>query len=142
MVSPVQIPPSAATYTVTLNYNDGQTANQTYTETENSFISLPTPTRSGYTFQGWYAGSTKVSSPYKVTGDVTLTAQWSLSSSSGGSSSSGDYQVTVDSGKNGKVTVSPSRADKGDTVTITVKPDKGYELDELTVTDTLPESPE
>ena len=35
----------------------------------------------------------------------------------------------------GKVTVSPNRADKGDTVTITVKADKGYELDELTVTD-------
>ena len=53
----------------------------------------------------------------------------------GGSSSSGDYQVTVDSVKNGKVTVSPSRADKGDTVTITVKPNDGYQLDKLTVTD-------
>lgn len=34
----------------------------------------------------------------------------------------------------GKISVSPSRADKGDTVTITVKPDKGYELDKLIVT--------
>ena len=41
----------------------------------------------------------------------------------------------MDSGKNGKVTVSPQRAEKGETVTITVKPDEGYELDELTVTD-------
>ena len=53
----------------------------------------------------------------------------------GGSSSSGDYIVSVDKTTHGKVTVSPSRADKGDTVTITVKPDTGYELDELTVTD-------
>ena len=53
----------------------------------------------------------------------------------GGSSSSGDYIVSVDKTTHGKVTVSPSRADKGDTVTITVKPDKGYELDELTITD-------
>lgn len=53
----------------------------------------------------------------------------------GGSSSSGDYIVSVDETTHGKVTVSPSRADKGDTVTITVKPDTGYELDELTVTD-------
>ena len=37
--------------------------------------------------------------------------------------------------QHGTVTVSPKRADKGDTVTITVKPDNGYELDELTVTD-------
>ncbi len=48
---------------------------------------------------------------------------------------SGDYLVSVDKRTGGKVTVSPSRADKGDTVIITVKPDKGYELDELTVTD-------
>ena len=54
---------------------------------------------------------------------------------SSGSSSSGDYIVSVDKTTHGKVTVSPSRADKGDTVTITVKPDTGYELDELTVTD-------
>ena len=51
------------------------------------------------------------------------------------SSSDGDYIVSVDTNKHGTVTVSPKRADKGDTVTITVKPDKGYELDELTVTD-------
>ena len=38
----------------------------------------------------------------------------------------------MDKTTHGKVTVSPSRADKGDTVTITVKPDTGYELDELT----------
>jgi hypothetical protein len=57
------------------------------------------------------------------------------SSSGGSSSSDGDYTVSVDTGKHGTVTVSPKRADKGDTVTITVKPDKGYELDELTVTD-------
>ena len=41
----------------------------------------------------------------------------------------------MENSKHGTVTVSPKRADKGDTVTITVKPDNGYELDELTVTD-------
>ena len=65
-------------------------------------------------------------------GTLTVTKR----SSGGGSSSSGsDYIVSVDSDKHGTVTVSPKRADKGDTVTITVKPDKDYELDELTVTD-------
>ena len=53
----------------------------------------------------------------------------------GGSSVSGDYIVSVDTTTGGKVTVSPGRADKGDTVTITVKPNEGYELDELFVTD-------
>lgn len=55
-------------------------------------------------------------------------------SSSGGGSSSGSFTVSVDSGKNGSVTVSPKRAEKGDTVTITVKPNEGYELDKLVVT--------
>ena len=56
---------------------------------------------------------------------------------SGGSSSSPTtrYTVSVDAGRNGDVTVSPSRAGRGDTVTITVEPDEGYELDELIVTD-------
>ena len=107
---------------------------------EGTEITLPTPTRTGYNFLGWYNGSTKVSSHYTVSDDVTLTAQWRYidqggGSSSGSGSSSGDYTVSVDAGKHGTVTVSPKRADKGDTVTITVKPDKGYELDELTVTD-------
>ena len=57
--------------------------------------------------------------------------------STGGSTDrpEGDYAIRVEAGKNGTVKVSPSRADKGDTVTITVKPNKGFELDELIVTD-------
>lgn len=53
----------------------------------------------------------------------------------GGSSSSTTYAISVEDSKNGSVSVSPKRAEKGDTVTITVKPDTGYELDELIVTD-------
>ena len=37
---------------ITLNYNDGVTANQTVTTTKLS--DLPTPTREGYVFDGWY----------------------------------------------------------------------------------------
>ena len=41
----------------------------------------------------------------------------------------------MDKATGGTVKVSPTRADKGDTVTITVNPNSGYELDTLTVTD-------
>ena len=40
---------------------------------------MPTPTRSGYTFQGWYtsqSGGSKVSSSTKITGNTTIYAQW------------------------------------------------------------------
>lgn len=54
---------------------------------------------------------------------------------SGGSGGSTRYSVTVEDADNGTVRVSPTRAERGDTVTITVDPDEGYELDELIVTD-------
>ena len=54
----------------------------------------------------------------------------------GGGSSSSGYTVSVDSSiDNGSISVSPSRASRGDTVTITVDPDEGYELDILIVKD-------
>ena len=39
-------------------------------------IDLPTPTRIGYDFDGWYDGETKVTSPYTPSKTVTLTAEW------------------------------------------------------------------
>ena len=121
-------------YTVTLDYADGETANSLYTVTEGTELTLPTPSRSGYTFESWYDGSSRVSSPYKVTKDVILTAEWDYNGSSS-SSGSTRYTVSVEDTDNGSVKVSPTRASKGSTVTVTVKPDEGYELDELTVTD-------
>ena len=56
-------------------------------------------------------------------------------SSGGSSSSSTRYTVSVEDTDNGSIRVSPTRAERGDTVTITVDPDTGYELDELVVTD-------
>jgi len=49
------------------------------TATNGSAIELLTPTYEGYTFDGWVliaGGLALISSPYTVTGDVTLYAQW------------------------------------------------------------------
>ena len=123
--------------TLTLKYNDGATADTTYNVASGTTITLPTPAyRSGYTFNGWYDGSTKVSSPYKVTKNVILTASWSYNYSGGSSSSDPTYSVSTPSKtEHGTVTVSPKNASKGDRVTVTVKPDSGYVLETLTVTD-------
>ena len=122
--------------TLTMKYNDGATADSTYNVASGTTITLPTPRRSGYTFNGWYDGSTKVSSPYEVTKNVTLTASWSYNYSGGSSSSDPTYSVSTPSKtEHGTVTVSPKSASKGDTVTVTVKPDSGYVLETLTVTD-------
>ena len=83
--------------TVTLNYNDNQaTPAKALKVAKDSTITLPTPTRSGYTFAGWYNGTTKVAAEYKAENNITLTAKWT-STSSGGYYY---YQPTTDTTKN------------------------------------------
>ena len=41
-------------------------------------LTLPTPTRDYYTFDGWYQGNTKIPSISGITADITLTAKWTL----------------------------------------------------------------
>ena len=122
--------------TLTMKYNDGATADSTYNVASGTTITLPTPRRSGYTFNGWYDGSKfyAVGASYTVSATVTLNASWSYISS--GSSYDPTYSVSTPSKtEHGTVTVSPKSASKGDTVTVTVKPDSGYVLETLTVTD-------
>ena len=68
---------SGTTYT----YGEGSgyiTANY-----KNNSVNLPTPTKSGYTFNGWYtasSGGTKVNNTYTPTENITLYAHWSANS--------------------------------------------------------------
>ena len=56
--------------------------------------------------------------------------------SGSGGSGSPSYAVDTDADiDHGTVTVKPSRAEKGDTVTITANPDEGYQVGKVTVTD-------
>ena len=64
-------------YTVSFNANGGFCNKTSVTlENGNTVGTLPIPTKSGYTFEGWYIGNTKVSEGYKPTGDITLVAKW------------------------------------------------------------------
>ena len=90
--------------------------------------------KNGYAFLGWYDGNKLYNAGEEVTitSNTTFTARWTYIDQG---STSGDYLVNVNKVTGGKITVTPGRADKGDTVTITVKPNDGYELDTLVVTD-------
>lgn len=93
--------------------------------------SLPNSTET-YTFTASYAGDDNHNA-------ATATCRVSVDRySSGGGSSGGSttrYTVSVEDTDSGSIRVSPTRAERGDTVTITVDPDTGYELDTLIVTD-------
>lgn len=94
---------------------------------------LPTPTKDGYVFLGWYDGDQKYTADtvYKVAGDTTLTAKWAeesfvlLKIYTGGKTDSADRIVDLTGYiKDSKVTL--------DTVTSIVKgyysAQSGYEL--------------
>lgn len=126
------------TVTLTLQYNDGASADTKYTVASGTEVPLPTPTRSGsYEFAGWFdeSGNKVTGTSYEVTANTTLTAQWTYTGSTGGSGGT-RYDIDVPSNiKNGDVSVSPSRARRGQTVTISVKPDRGYVLGDIAVYD-------
>ena len=84
------------------------------------------------TTQGRYGGKTF---PHTDAVDTVINPYVPSDDSSGSSSSSTRYTVSVEDTDHGSIRVSPTRAERGDTVTITVDPDTGYELDELIVTD-------
>lgn len=72
-------------YTATFNGNGGSTPSpSSITKEYNTALgTLPTCSRTGYTFLGWYtasSGGTKISSTTKITGTVTYYAQWSINS--------------------------------------------------------------
>ena len=119
-----------AQYTVTLKYNDGTTPDSVYTVSGNTTITLPTPSRSHYSFEGWYNGNNLVESSYTVTGNVELTAKWHRTSSH-----RYDGYITIINPKNGDVSVSDSWADEDDKITLTITPDKGYEVDKIEIVD-------
>ncbi|MBR4654923.1 MAG: SUMF1/EgtB/PvdO family nonheme iron enzyme [Kiritimatiellae bacterium] len=69
-------------YTVTFNANGGCGGTTRSVASGSAVGTLPTPTRSGYTFDGWWtaaSGGTKISTSTKVTGNVTYYAHWNAS---------------------------------------------------------------
>ena len=99
-------------YTVTYNANGGScgTASATY---QGTALTLPTPTREGYTFNGWYtaaSGGTKIGgagNSYTPSANITLYAQWIINS----------YTIKV-SATNATVKVNGTQLKDGSTVSI------------------------
>jgi uncharacterized repeat protein (TIGR02543 family) len=131
----IEVIPLSYTLTVVDSYADVSGAGA---HEEGEQVSIDAGSRPGYHFTGWtsagggsFADASSAQTTFTMPDEaVTIYAHWSKNSSSVSGS-----LVIVERSDHGKVTVSPQRAEKGETVTITVKSDEGYELDTLTVTD-------
>ena len=119
-------------YLITFNPNGGVCEIQnTRTDVNGALSSLPTPTRSGYTFLGWYTeDGTQVGEDTVFTQDTTLTAQWQYNAPP----ANPNYKITVQPTENGTVTA-PTSAKQGTEVTLTPIPDEGFDVGTVTVTD-------
>ena len=70
------------TYTVTFDANGGSVSPGSKTVTYDASYTVPTPTRTGYTFAGWYSGGTKYTGgTWKTASNTTLTASWTAKGS-------------------------------------------------------------
>ena len=139
----ITIPPEGGTlqpggdveYTVTVTF-DSQGGSQVPSQdiTVGEPVSQPDdPTRTGYRFLGWYTAATGGAHwdfTQPVTGDQTLYAQWAYLPPA-----NPNYKITIGDTENGTVTVNPTAAKEGTTVTITPVPDAGYQVGTVSVTD-------
>ena len=102
------IQPWAAGYTITLDANGGVVDPESHSVVfEKKIGNLPTPTRAGYNFVGWFdeeKGGTEYTADttYKADKDITLFAQWTAKqyaitfNANGGSAYSEEFKVTFD----------------------------------------------
>lgn len=117
---------------ITFNSNGGTSYKVT---TSNSVgVKLPTPTKDGYTFDGWYTSSnfsgTKLTGVYAPSENITLYAKWNLIPS-----------YTISFMENGGLQVQDVTAVSGSTVTLPTPTRYGYHFDGWCKNSSLTDSP-
>lgn len=89
--------------------------------------------RTTYTFAVRYAETDKYAA--SVASEAQFTTRKKSSSSSSSDTSAPTYGVSTGKTENGEISVTPAKAEAGETVTIKATPDSGYQLDKMTVKD-------
>ena len=68
--------PTVTKYTVTFDSDGGSSVSKQTVVSGKTATKPSNPTRSGYTFKGWYLNGAEYNFPSKVTKNITLTAKW------------------------------------------------------------------
>lgn len=110
---------AATLYTVTFNSNGGSAVSPIEQASEGASITMPTPTKSGYTFQGWVIGGTTkaAGAEYTPTANVTAYATWKENCTGGGGGGTTLFSAThtsssTMSASTGSVTLSSTSSEQ------------------------------
>jgi uncharacterized repeat protein (TIGR02543 family) len=96
-----------STLTVTFNSNGSTIASKPNLSYNQAVDALPTTSCTGYTFEGWYKGETKLTEATQITENVTYTAKWTLKAPT--VTAGENYSATYD-GKEHTISVTASHA--------------------------------
>ncbi len=111
-------------YTVTFNSDGGSSVSKQTVEEGKKATEPKAPTKKGYTFKGWYLGSTKYNFSNKVTKDITLKAKWEKVEEKEEQPTVKTYTVTFDA--NGGTSVAKQTIEEGKTATSKKTTRTGY----------------
>jgi uncharacterized repeat protein (TIGR02543 family) len=107
-------------YTVTYNANGGTVSPTSATVDAGSSTTLPTPSRSGFTFNGWYTASSGGSflglggTSYTPSSSITIFAQWAaITFTVTWNANGGTVSPTSNSGVSGTVVTTPTPTRSG-----------------------------
>jgi len=117
------------TYKITFDANGGAVSPASRKTNTSGKVSLPTPEREGYTFDGWYTkttGGSEVTKNTEFDDEATIYAHWTIKS----------YKVTFSAGANGVITAevggkdikTGAEVDYGESVKFTAEPADGYKV--------------
>jgi uncharacterized repeat protein (TIGR02543 family) len=123
-------------YTITFYANGGTVSQVTGTTgSGGKLASLPTPTRNGYTFEGWFteeAGGVKITKDQVFSKDMTIYAQWTLITYVAVTFSAGEHG-TITATVDGNPIASGALIQRGKNVVFTATAAAGYSIGGWTV---------
>lgn len=117
-------------FTITFHANGGTVSPSSGTTKDGKLTSLPTPTRDGYTFDGWFtadSGGTQVTTSTVFEAAGTIYAHWTQKPVTNPDDTRKEYAIWIAPDiRHGDVYVNYQYAEPGTRVTVIVSPDTDY----------------
>ena len=106
-------------YTVSFNSNGGSSVSAQKVESGKTATKPATPTRDGYSFRGWYNGTSEFDFSTPIKSDITLTAQWTENKTTPETPKNPETPETPETPQNPDTPENPDSPDNPSTPTVT-----------------------